>query len=388
MLAGNSFLILILWIFPFASGKPLWFSCPPPCRPLETQPAGNAQPVVGVGKLAEAPIVVRSAGRRVYLMGTRCDLALYTGEPDKALARMESMVRVLEEAERELSTWRDASVISRLNRQPIGRLFQLDVSLCRLFEALQTWTEATGRTFDPAIGALLRLWGIQAGEVRIPSGDLIELARVNSGMANYEFDAAGCAVKKVREVLLDSGAFGKGEALDRLTEVDAGDDAWLVDLGGQILVHGLPPGKPGWPVEVAHPHRRQAALLKVLLASGSLATSGGSERDLVGGKQRVGHILDPRSGRPAAFRGSVSVWHESALVADILSTALYVMGPAQGLAWADDRSVAALFLVPGQGGQIQIRPSRAFTKLLLHNAGRNGSASTGSNRRDLSFPAQ
>lgn len=380
MLALKSLTILIFWIFPMAPGHSPLVSSLSSSQGLRTPHAGNAQPGQGAGKSGEAPNVVRSAGRRVYLMGTRCDVTLYTCEPDKALARMESMIRALEKAERELSTWRDASVFSRLNRQPIGVLFPLDAHMCRLFEALQTWTEATGRTFDPAIGALLRLWGIQAGEVRMPSGDLIELARANSGMANYQLDRAACAVKKVGDVLLDTGAFGKGEALDRLTGVDYGDDAWLVDLGGQILVHGLPPGESGWPVEVAHPHRRQEALLKVLLPSGSLATSGGSERDLVEGNQRVGHILDPRSGRPAAFRGSVSVWHENALVADVLSTALYVMGSPQGQAWADEHSLAALFLVTREDGQIETRPSRAFRQRFLNTAGTPASAAGVSDR--------
>ena len=67
----------------------------------------------------------------------------------------------------------------------------------------------------------------------------------------------------------------------------------------------------------------------------------GSERDVRVGGRRVGHILDPATGEPAAFAGSVTVWRERALVADILSTALYVKGPERGLAWADARDVAA-----------------------------------------------
>jgi FAD:protein FMN transferase len=127
---------------------------------------------------------------------------------------------------------------------------------------------------------------------------------------------------------------------------------------------GTPPGEDGWEVDIAHPERRDEPVLKMRLRSGSLSTSGGSERDLQVGSRRVSHILDPRSGRPVAFAGSVSVWHESALVADILSTALYVMGPNDGLDWAKIRSLAVCYLVVS-GGKVEVSATPAFRDLFL-----------------------
>jgi thiamine biosynthesis lipoprotein len=76
-----------------------------------------------------------------------------------------------------------------------------------------------------------------------------------------------------------------------------------------------------------------------------VATSGTSERWAQVDGRRLGHILDPRTGRPAPAWGSVTVVHPDPLVADILSTALYVMGPDEGLRWLDDHpGIAALFL--------------------------------------------
>ena len=162
---------------------------------------------------------------------------------------------------------------------------------------------------------------------------------------------------------MDAGSFGKGEALDRLLKENTEGDVWMVDLGGQILVHGSLPGKSGWPVAIAHPWQREDALFSIILKAGSLATSGGSERDQIVGKRRLGHIVDPRTGKPAPFNGSVSVWHERALTADILSTAMYVMGPEKGLHWADERNIAACYLVPDVKGNVKINPSRAFRKI-------------------------
>ena len=102
--------------------------------------------------------------------------------------------------------------------------------------------------------------------------------------------------------------------------------------------------------------------MSVRLITGSVATSAGSERDLSVNGTRVGHILDPRTGRPAPFRGSVTVWAERALMADVLSTALYVMGPDEGLRWADAHGIAAIVLDAGPGGAVQARRSLAFSR--------------------------
>ena len=78
---------------------------------------------------------------------------------------------------------------------------------------------------------------------------------------------------------------------------------------------------------------------------------------------RVGHIFDPRTGRPATFAGSVTVWHERALAADILSTALYVMGPDIGLRWAEGQGLAACYLIP-EGASLRMAATAAFRNLL------------------------
>jgi thiamine biosynthesis lipoprotein len=109
------------------------------------------------------------------------------------------------------------------------------------------------------------------------------------------------------------------------------------------------PGGERWTLDLAHPIERQRSVARLEMRRGSLSTSGGSERDLHVNGRRIGHHLDPRTGWPASFEGSVAVWHERGLVADMLSTALYVMGPDEGLQWGARRRLAAAYLVPDQG---------------------------------------
>jgi thiamine biosynthesis lipoprotein len=314
--------------------------------------------------IADSEKEMKETVRRVYLMGTLCTIQLYSPSSQTALKKMESFIMQLEKSEEELSTWKDTSFLSKLNRQPIGVPFKIDQSVWQLFKTLRYYSESTESAFDPTIGKLLTAYGSKTGG-RWPDSKTIEDAKADRGMNFYNIDEAGRWITKTRDIEIDCGAFGKGEALDRLLRNDAtGDARWLVNLGGQILVNGPPLNKHGWQVSISHPWNRDV-LVSINLRRGSLSTSGGSERDVEVEKRRLGHILNPITGKPAEFNGSVSVWHEQALVADILSTALYVMGPEKGLSWAESRNISACFLVPDKDGRIKILSSRIFRNSFL-----------------------
>lgn len=297
-------------------------------------------------------------------MGTSCSLTVLSDDRQISLETVEQFIRVLEDAERELSTWREGSALTSLNRQPVGAPFEAGLGLSRLLSKLRYWVSETGGAFDPGVGALIEAWGIRSGG-RYPSEPELIKARLRSGMRLYQIDAPAGLITRTADVIIDCGAFGKGEALDRLHSTGSvNNSSWLVNLGGQVAVQGIRPRTDGWGVNIAHPRFRERPALNIRLASGSLATSGGSERDLKVSGRKVGHILDPRTGRPLEFAGSVSAWHESALIADILSTALYVMGPDVGLEWAEFRGLAACYLLPTQNG-IECRATRDFRERFL-----------------------
>ena len=316
---------------------------------------------VAAGTTAGPFMAALPVERSVYLMGTIATFAVDAADRAAGLRQLERMVRVVEAAEAELSTWRADSVLGRLNRHPVGEAMPAPVAVCELLEHLATWREATAGAFDPAVGSLIDVWDLR-GDGRRPNGATLEAARRNAGWEHLTVGRAGaaeCAITRTADVTLDAGAFGKGEAIDRVRRAEGGDtDAWMIDFGGQVAVAGA-----SWTVAIAHPVRRNEAALEITLSEGSLATSGGSESDLtLPDGTHVGHILDPRTGRPARAPQpfSVSVWHERALDADILSTALYVMGPEEGIAWAEAQGIAACFLVGDAADVVDIRATSAF----------------------------
>jgi thiamine biosynthesis lipoprotein len=317
---------------------------------------------LGAGLAAERVLVEREA----YLMGTRARLAVWDDTRAAGLERVDRALAALEETEAQLSTWRSDSAVSALNQTQVGHPWQAGASLCVLFQELTAWVQRTDGAFDPAIGRTLAAWDVH-GTGRVPSPEELAGARARSGFSRLAFDADRCTVTRAADAALDTGAFGKGEALDRAARV-LGDAAWMIDLGGQVAVGGGPGGGNGWPVDVAHPRTRDRRVLTVIVRGGSLSTSGGSERDLIVQGIRVGHVLDPRTGRPAPFDGSVTVWHPRALVADILSTALFVMGPDEGLRWARALGLSVCYLIPEASGGVRTLMTPAFESTVLSSA--------------------
>lgn len=266
--------------------------------------------------------------RRLAAMGTWLELTVSAGERATALAASEAAVRALEACEARLSTWRDDSELARLNAAPTASWFELTPELAGdLARARELW-EATAGAFDPGLGALVEAWGLRSGG-RQPAPEELAAALAARGFAGFTLDGRR-AMRHHPLARIEEGGFGKGLGLDQALRAlrAAGGEAARLDLGGQVLVHGAEEE-----IELADPDQRERALLVLTLDSGSLATSGNSERGIVVAGERRGHLLDPRSGAPAPDFGSLTVWAADAFTADALSTGLYVLGPERALAW-------------------------------------------------------
>jgi thiamine biosynthesis lipoprotein len=134
-------------------------------------------------------------------------------------------------------------------------------------------------------------------------------------------------------VELEFGAMGKGHAVDRIVRllVAAGVASALVDFGSTLYALGSPPGENAWRVGIRHPRNPNRVLEVVGLRDRAVATSGDDQQGVVIRGRRYGHILDPRTGRPAQRAASASVVAPTALQADALSTAAFVLGPGDGV---------------------------------------------------------
>lgn len=289
--------------------------------------------------------------RTAWLMGTRARVQVAAPSRGAALAASEAALRTLSDVEARLSTWRVDSDLSRLNRVPAGELVEPPAALAGLLAEVMAWSEETGGAFHPSVGTLVDAWDLR-GSGRVPTPSELRRALVAAGDAGVRIDASGAVVRLHADAWLDAGAFGKGAALrEAVAELDRHDvHSARIDLGGQIVATGDSPVT----VSVADPRDRDTPLYELRLVGASVATSGQSERGFEVGGERYGHVLDPRTGRPVSAWGSVTVVHPDPMVADILATALYVLGPDEGLALAESLDgVAALFLASDEAGVVE-----------------------------------
>ncbi len=277
--------------------------------------------------------------RRLTAMGTGLSLEVLADTRATALAASEAAARAVGQVEARLSTWRADSELARVNSAPVGQLVALSPALRADLELCQRWWDVTDGAFDANLGACVAAWDLR-GVGRVPSAEELALARAAGDFAQG-FALRGDSVVRLRDgARIEEGGFGKGVGLDAALEVlrARGVTQATLDLGGQVARLGVEPVR--W--SVAHPDRREHAVLAWEFSNGSIASSGNSERARIVGGRRIGHLIDPRSGEPAPDLGSVSVWAERAADADVLSTALFVMGPRVACEFAAARRDFAL----------------------------------------------
>ncbi len=289
----------------------------------------------------------------------------------------------LDAVDRAMSTWRDDSELSRFNRLAAGESFVFSKDTWAVLELAWRVREESGGAFDPTVGPLVDAWGFGApgrDAEPIPPGEdrLTELAKAVGAIEPSPADRR--LVKLHPGAALDLSAVAKGWAVDRVSEdlTNAGYANHLVEIGGEVRTAGHSRTGDPWRIAIERPSARstdpgstasppatgddmEASLRKVLsFTDGSLATSGDYrnywERDGV----RYSHTIDPRTGRPVEHAlASASVLHESCAVADAYATALIVLGPQEGLRWANENDIAALLFVY-RGNSLEELPSTAF----------------------------
>ncbi|MHB0970134.1 MAG: FAD:protein FMN transferase [Thermoanaerobaculia bacterium] len=305
--------------------------------------------------LAGCATIPADATRARYLMGTTCTVTVPAGEEADAQAALDEIARV----EQFLTTWRDDSELARLNAAADDVAVDVSPELFALLDEVSSLAETTGGAFNPLVRPLVDLWNTR-GEGSVPAQSALEAALARTNPALARLDRAHSTVALSRGAAFEEGGFGKGYALDRALAVLAqnGVGRAFVDFGGQVSLFGW---SRGLDVAIAHPEQRLEPAVVVTVESGSIATSSGSERTFVVDGARFSHLIDPRNGRALPPRGSATAFDARGLVADVLSTALCVLGPDEGLRWADAHDVAALFIVPNPVSDAwEVRTSRSF----------------------------
>jgi thiamine biosynthesis lipoprotein len=309
--------------------------------------------------------------RRVASMGTTVDLVVRMRYREQALDASEAAIRELSRIESLLTTWKRGGELDRIDEAPPGQPVSVSHELVDLLGDLFAWIPRTDGAFDPTIAPLMRAWDLR-GKGRIPTPAELAAARAAVGADQFRLDPAQATVtRRDTAAGIDEGAWGKGYGLDRAAAAltKAGVRSALLDLGGQVLAIGDDAGERPWRVPVADPRDRGRIVVELRLSGGSASTSGDSERSRVVEGRKIGHLLDPKTGEPAPDFGSATVVAPTGFVADVLSTAMFVLGPERGLALSERLrregvEQEVLFLVV-RGDRLEASASPGFSSLVL-----------------------
>lgn len=280
------------------------------------------------------PPVPRSADGywiRVYRRAMACRFEVTLDEHDsRHIAAARRALDDIDRIDARLTVFRDSSLLTYVNRHASHQAVAIDDDLAALVALCQALNRDTEGAFDITTTPLSRCWGFLQRSGRLPAQEEIDRALTLVGLDGVELDSAACTVRFRRAgVELNLGSIGKGWALDAIARglETAGVARALVSAGGSsVLAVGTSPD--GWPIDITSARVSGATLARLSLHHGALGTSGAGEQffDIEG--TRYGHVLDPRTGWPASGVLSASVVADSAAVADALSTALLVAGPA------------------------------------------------------------
>lgn len=281
----------------------------------------------------------------LFCMDTVMDLTIY-GSAD-ALAEAEETLRATEKA---LSVTDAASEISALNQNGGG---EVSPAVAALLSEVLSLCGRTGGALDPTVYPIVRAWGFTTGEHRVPAEEELAALLPSVGYAGVTVD--GTRVTLLAGAQIDLGSVGKGYAADVLTAQlrAAGVTRALLNLGGNVQAIGTRPDGNPWRVAIKDPNGDGYAAT-VAVTDRAVVTSGGYERCFERDGIVYHHIIDPATGKPAQTGiASVTVIAKSGLLADALSTALFVMGLDRATAhWRSERDFEAIIIL--QNGELYL----------------------------------
>ncbi len=250
-----------------------------------------------------------------------------------------------------MSTYQASSELSRFNNSRTTDWFPVSPELVAVIEAARAVSEASAGAFDVSVGPLVNLWGFGPAPSAddIPTADEIQTALARVGWRQLEVQAQPPALRKSRpDLYVDLSAIAKGYAVDQLAGLIEAQGLidYLVEIGGELRGRGVNGRGAPWRIAIERPDASQRAVFQVVaLRDLGMATSGGYRNFVEIDGQRYSHTIDPASGRPVSHRlASVTVLADECMQADAWATALLVLGPERGLALAEQRGLAALFI--------------------------------------------
>lgn len=268
-----------------------------------------------------------------FAMDTLVDVSLYaenSSQAQAALAGVEEEFRRLNDLTDRFAGQNlpdpEQSDVWRINHS-FGRPVTVSPDTLKMVTQALAMGFDSGGALDITVGKLMDLWDFGGSPHKPDAAEITRaLKQVDYRLVRLETQSYAVTVPAGME--LDLGAVAKGYATERAGAVlrEQGITQAIINAGGNVLALGRKPDGKKWQVGIRHP-RDEGAIAGILeLEDQAAVTSADSERFFLLDGIRYHHILDPSSGQPARKLVSVTIVAESSFEADLLSTAVFVLG--------------------------------------------------------------
>ncbi|MBI2470753.1 MAG: FAD:protein FMN transferase [Planctomycetes bacterium] len=302
---------------------------PPLSPPLQGEDRGGKEPI------SELKLIKQTR----MIMGTFAEVSIYSNDEKTAGKAIEESLDEIERMDRIMSNYKKDSELSRLNKKAGKSPVPCIGELLDVIERSQYYSELSGGAFDITVSPIVALWGFFREKGHVPPDKEIEKVLPAVSYKNLVINKSNDPKKpatvffKNTQTQIELGAIGKGYAVDKALEIirKFGINNACINLGGNIYVLGVPPGKNAWKIGVQHPRNRDEILGYLELKDEATATSGDYERFFEFNGKRYSHIINPRTGRPISGTIATTIVAPTGTEVDALSTIVFVLGHEKGL---------------------------------------------------------
>ncbi|HUP41174.1 MAG TPA: FAD:protein FMN transferase [Vicinamibacterales bacterium] len=269
-------------------------------------------------------------------MGSTLTLTAWTDDAPAAKRAFDDVFAEFARLENLMSTWIAESDVSRINREAGVQPVPVSADVRDVLKTARQISEWTKGKFDVTFGALSGLWKFDHDRDNV----IPDMREVRSRLPLIDYraiqidDAAGTVFVARKGMSVHLGGIGKGYAIDRGAAILRlhGVRNFIMQSGGDIYVSGTKGGRP-WRLGIQDPRgAANQSFAELDLTDGTFSTSGDYERAFLKNGRRYHHILDPATGEPAHGSRSVTIVSNRAVLADGLSTGVFILGPDNGMA--------------------------------------------------------
>lgn len=269
-----------------------------------------------------------------FLMGTRFEFIISAEDSMFAYNQIKNAENEVKRIEKLISSWKDNSETALINKNAGIKPVKVSDELFGIIKRALFISKLTEGAFDITYAAADAVWKFNNKEVVFPDSLTVKNMLSKIGYKKVIIDEKNKTVfLSEKGMKIGFGAIGKGYSADKVKKmlIENGVKSGIVDAGGDIITWGKQPNGKDWTIAVKNPMNKNKVFAVLPVSNKAVVTSGDYEKFFIYENKKYTHIINPKTGYPTSGLISVTIFAESAELADALATGVFILGRDTGL---------------------------------------------------------